>query len=30
MHQLLMEEIDFDFIDDMGLDDFAEPEQINR
>ncbi len=28
IHQMLMEEIDFDFIDDLGLDDFSEPEQI--
>ena len=28
LHQLLMEEIEFDFVDDDGLDDFAEPKQI--
>ena len=28
LHQLLMEEIEFDFVVDDGLDDFAEPKQI--
>ena len=28
LHQLLIEEIEFNFIEDEGLDDFAEPERI--
>ena len=28
LHQLLLEEIDFNFVEDEGLDDFSEPEQI--
>ena len=28
IHQMLMEEIDFNFIEDVGLDDFSEPEQV--
>ena len=28
LHQMLTEEIDFHFVDDEGLDDFAEPEQV--
>ena len=28
LHQLLMEEIEFDFVGDEGLDDFAEPERL--
>ena len=28
LHQMLTEEIDFQFVDDEGLDDFSEPEQV--
>tara|TARA_Y100000590_G_scaffold401771_1_gene486908 strand:- start:492 stop:737 length:246 start_codon:yes stop_codon:yes gene_type:complete len=28
LHQMLLEEIDFNFVEDEGLDDFSEPEQV--